>query len=180
MYKRVLITSSLLVLIASPFVSAEEASPSINLTPDELTTISTNCVSTQTTLTRIFSNDVLSRVHLGGEFETISSKYMAPMNSRIALNKLDGVTLTKTTVDFNDKLRQFRERYQTYKETMSHVTQMNCASNPADFFDAVEKARTDRAAVHDSVVSLESLAKQYRTQVSDLRARTLALKRSVK
>lgn len=160
-----------LTLVASPLVSAEDQT-TLMLADDQITAIKTNCVEAQSTLTRVFSNDVLTRVHLGGEYDTISGKFMAPMNSRIALNKLDGVALAKTTLDFNNKLTDFREAYQQYKETMTKLTQMKCVDQPVAFYDSLTIARTDRAKVHDCVLSLNSLAKQYQTQVRELKAKT--------
>src|SRR4051812_38508816 len=98
MYKRLVIGSVLLAVIASPFVYADQAD---DLTSSQIAVVKANCLSAQSTLNRIHANDALSRVHLGQEYETISTKFMAPMNSRIALAKLDNVELTRTTVDFN-------------------------------------------------------------------------------
>ncbi len=173
MYKRVFpVVVLLLVSVVSPVVRAEDQT-SLLLTDEQISVIRANCVDVQSTLTRVFSSDVLARVHLGGEYDTISSKFMAPMNSRIALNKLDGVALSKTTVEFNNKLDEFRGAYQQYKDTMTQVTQMKCTDQPVAFYDTVSVARMRRAAVHDTVASLNSLAKQYQTQVGVLRAKVL-------
>ena len=174
MYKR-LIPAMVLVLVsvASPVVRAEDQS-SLMLSDGQIMAIKQNCVDVQSALSRVFSNDVLSRVHLGGEYDAISGKYMAPMNSRVALNKLDGVSLSKTTVDFNTKLDEFRTLYQQYKETMARATSMKCVDQPVTFYDTITLARSHRAAVHDCVVTLNSLAKQYQTQVAELRTKTLS------
>ena len=90
------------------------------LTERQLNLVRSNCATTKTVLERIRANDALVRINLGREYDTISTKLMAPMNSRIALNKLNGIDLTKTTVDFDHQIGQFRNSYQRYEQIMSH------------------------------------------------------------
>lgn len=173
MYARLVsVAIAILALVVGPVARAEDQA-SLMLTDDQITSIRSNCVDVQSTLTRVFSNDVLSRVHLGGEYDTISGKLMAPMNSRIALNKLDGVALAKTTLDFNTRLDTFRAQYQQYKDKMTKLTQMKCVDQSVTFYDTLSIARANRAMVHDSVLALNSLAKQYQTQVRELKAKTV-------
>lgn len=179
MYKQ--IATALMILFASvtgPVVHAEGGDVSLMLNDEQIAIIRTNCVDTQAMLTRIFSNDILARVHLGGEYDTISSKYMAPMNSRIALNKLDGVALTKTSVEFNNHTETFRSRYQTYKDTMSQLASMKCKDQPVNFYDELTQARSQRAALHESVVTLNTLAKQYSAQVDELKVKLSSAQKS--
>ncbi len=167
MYKSLVIGSVLLAVITSPFVYADNQST--NLTSAQVAVVKANCLSAQSTLNRIHANDALSRVHLGQEYETISTKFMAPMNSRIALAKLDNVDLTKTTVDFNTKLSNFRDLYKQYEQTMLHTLQVKCTEQPEDFYSSLIQAQTDRQAVRQSVAGLAGLVTQYRQQVDGLR-----------
>ena len=172
MYKRLLIGSVLLAVISSPFVYADDQAE--NLTGSQVTIIKANCLGVQSTLNRIHANDALSRVHLGQEYETISTKFMAPMNSRIALAKLDNVDLTKTTVDFNAKLNDFRDLYKQYEQTMLHTIQLKCTNQPEEFYSSLMQAQTDRQAVRQSVAGLASLVTQYKQQVDGLRSQAIA------
>lgn len=162
-----IISVAFLVLITGPFASAEGGT-SLILTDAQVSAIRANCSAVQSTLTRIHTNDALNRVHLGQEYETISSKFMAPMNSRVALAKLDGVELAKTTVTFNQKLTEFRSAYQEYEQTLLRALQLKCSDQPVAFFDTVVLAQQDRAEVRDSVVELSKLVTQYSTQVKAL------------
>lgn len=169
MKRLTLIAASLLVLFTGPVALAQE-DPSLTLTDEQVAYIKANCVSVQSTLTRIHTNDALSRVHLGREYETISSKFMAPMNSRVALAKFNGVELVKTTVAFNDKLDDFRTAYQQYEQTLIKAMQMKCADQPVAFFDTVVLAQQYRGNVRDTVNTLGELTTQYSDQVKALRA----------
>lgn len=178
MYKRVTIfIATVLVVFTGPLVSAESGTSSI-LSDAQITSIRGNCVSVQATLSRIHTNDALSRVHLGQEYETISSKFMAPMNSRVALAKLDGVDMAKTTVDFNTRLDEFRSAYQQYEQTLLKSIQMKCTDKPVAFFDSVVLAQQYRAEVRDKVVVLGDLVVQYRGQASTLRAQVVSGKQT--
>jgi hypothetical protein len=172
MYKRLLIGSVLLAVISSPFVYADDQTA--NLTSSQIAIIKANCLSVQSTLNQIHANDALSRVHLGQEYETISTKFMAPMNSRIALTKLDNVDLTKTTVDFNAKLNEFRDLYKQYEQTMLHTIQIKCTDQPEEFYSSLAQAQTDRQSVRESVVGLATLVNQYKQQVDGLRKQAIA------
>jgi hypothetical protein len=125
-------------------------------------------------LRQIHANDALSRVHLGQEYETISTKFMAPMNSRIALAKLDNVDLTKTTVDFNSKLNDFRNLYKQYEQTMLHTIQIKCTTQPEEFYSSLAQAQGDRQAVRQSVAGLAGLVTQYKQQVDGLRTQAIS------
>ena len=166
------IVAAVLVLFAGPVVSAQ-GETSLILTDTQVGLIKANCIGVQSTLTRIHTNDALSRVNLGREYETISSKFMAPMNSRVALAKLDSVEMVKTTVAFNDKLDEFRSAYQQYEQTLLKAIQTKCKDQPVAFFDTVVLAQQYRDEVRQKVVALGELTTQYSTQVKALRSKAV-------
>lgn len=146
---------------------AEDATAT--LTDNDLATIRRNCIAIQTTLNRIHESDALARVNLGQQYETISTKLMAPLNSRVALNRLDGVALTQTTVRFDNKLNEFRTLYQQYEQTLLRAIQLKCTDQPVTFYDTLNLARTHRAAVREAVVELSGLVTQYGDHVQTLK-----------
>lgn len=166
-----MLIAACLVLLVSPIVRAEDSAP-VMLTDGQLTALRANCAGIQSTLTRIQSNDMLTRVSLGREYEAISTRLMAPMNSRIALAKLDSVSITQTTVDFDDQIESFHATYQQYAETMSRILQVQCTEQPVEFYDTLTQLRKYRAEAHASVDRLSELVKQYRTQLDAVRAQS--------
>jgi len=177
MYKRLIIGITSLVVLSSPFAYADNQSVSLTSSQEDL--IKANCLGVQSTLNRIHANDALSRVHLGQEYETISTKLMAPMNSRVALAKLDGVDMARTTVDFNNKLDEFRSLYQQYEQTMFSAIQMKCVTQPANFYGTLMQAQTQRASVRASVVELGNLVTQYQQEVATVRTQALTPEQQV-
>ena len=158
---------ALVYVACAPTVSAEGPTMTL-LTERQLNLVRNNCATTKTVLERIRANDALVRINLGREYDAISTKLMAPMNSRIALNKLNGIDLTKTTIDFDHQIGQFRNSYQRYEQIMSHIAQTDCQDKPADFYMDIERARYYRGDVRKAVVELEKLIKQYSSQIDKL------------
>ena len=167
MKRSLIILCALVYVSCAPTVSAEGPTMTL-LTERQLDLVRSNCATTKTVLERIRANDALVRINLGREYDAISTKLMAPMNSRIALNKLNGIDLTKTTVDFDHQIGQFRNSYQRYEQIMSHIAQTDCQDKPADFYMDIERARYYRGDVRKAVVELEKLIKQYRSQIDKL------------
>ncbi len=175
MYRLIVSIVAGLVLISGPLVHAEDQSMILN--DDQIALIKTNCTDVQSSLGRVHASDALTRVNLGQRYETISTKLMAPLNSRMALNRLDNVDMTKTTADFNAELDNFRTLYQQYEQTMLRAIQINCVDQPVTFYDTINLARNHRAAVHDSVMKMSDLLKQYGSQFELFKSDTLSHKK---
>lgn len=158
------------LILGGPIARAVDESA--NLNDSEIVAIRRNCVEVQKTLTRIHSSDALVRVNLGQQYEIISTKLMAPMNSRVALNRLNGVALAQTTVDFNSKLESFRSHYQQYEQVLLRSIQIKCTDQPVAFYDLLEEARMHRSAVRQAIVSLSDLTVRYGNQAAELRQST--------
>ncbi len=162
--KKILL-SLLLASLLVPGPVAHAQGQEISLTDEQLSLVAQNCISAQGIIERIRSNDALMRRNLGYQYESIATKLMAPMNSRIALNGLDGVELQKTTIDFNTALDAFRKVYISHDQAQERVLQINCRKNPGDFYAAVSEARQYRRGVSDAVTRLQELIAQYRKQI---------------
>lgn len=165
MLRKSIIFISLVSLVAvSPMVRADA-------TPDaSLDLIRKNCVLIQSNLARLHASDALARVYLGREYETILTKLMTPMNSRVALNKFDGSDMIRTTSDFNTMLAQFRSVYQQYDESMTSLSQVKCQTQPDVLLTTLAKVRNNRQATRDTVMSLSALTEQYRNELQTLKS----------
>lgn len=172
MQKISLIIVAMVVTLTGGVATAQEQSPLI-LDDAQISHIRTRCVDVQSFLSRLRANDGLRRVNLGQQYETISTRLMAPMNSRIALNKLDGVELTQTAVDFNTKLDVFRESYRDYEKALTSTIDMKCKDQPVTFYDSVMTARTKRVAVKQSMAELSALLQQYNSQFDQFTQKAL-------
>jgi len=148
--------------------SADDQAP---MTEAHIARIRSNCIDAQATLNRLHTSDALQRVNQGQLYESISTKLMAPFNSRVALARLDGVTLVSLATTYDQQLAAFRTNYQQYEEGISSLLNMNCTNQPVAFYDAVADVRTKRQIVHDNVVSLQKTVQDYQNAFEDFAKR---------
>ncbi len=151
----------ILTLVMPQFASA--LSSRTVLDDNQIEQIRNNCSITQATLSRVHISDALIRVNLGRQYEALSTKLMAPFNSRAALNKLDATNLVGTTTKYENALNNFRTEYQAYEQTVSKALQIDCKNNPASFHETVAEAQEKRKRVSSSVAELNKLIAEYRT-----------------
>jgi hypothetical protein len=132
------------------------------MTEEHIARIKANCVEAKSTMNRLHASDALLRVNRGQLFESISTKLMAPFNSRVAINQLDSGKLVSITSVYGKELDGFRTDYQQYEEAMSHVLQLDCTKQPVAFYDGVADARKKRDAVHARAEALQKATRDYK------------------
>lgn len=140
-------------------VSAQSDVP---MTEAHIARIRSNCVEAQSQLQQLNVSDALLRVNRGQLYESISTKLMAPFNSRIALAKLDGADLVSSTVEYEKMLNTFRSDYQLYAESLSQTLVIKCKDQPVSFYDSVRSSRDKRSKVAADVVALQALINKYK------------------
>ena len=155
-------------LLASVPLSAHAVTS--GMTEAHIETIRKNCKYAQNSIYRIHMRDALTRVNLGREYETIMTRMMTPMNSRVVLNRLDATSLVGTASSFSDQLDTFRTTYQQYDELVKSVLSINCQNQPVQFYDTLNEAREKRESVGQSVNTLNRLLGDYRSGIDGLRA----------
>lgn len=132
------------------------------------------CSSAQGDLTRLHASDALLRVNQGQALLSISDRLMTPLNSRIALNQLDGGSLTSITSTYVTQFNTFSTDYQQYEEAMSHAMQIDCTKEPVTFYDAVTDARNKRSVVHDDMLALQKSLRDYLAEFDTFSAKVKA------
>lgn len=159
----VLLGCSAAVLVAAG-ISALVQAQSAPMTEAHIQRIKANCVDAQSVLTQLHASDALLRVNRGQLYESISSKLMAPFNSRVALNKFDGSKLVAQSATYENQLNDFRSSYKSYEETMSRTLRINCTNEPVAFYDSVAEARAKRQQVHQTIIALQKTIQNYKTE----------------
>lgn len=169
--KRVITAAIVATLLVSP--QAAWAVDPTELTNDRIEYIRNNCGDTQTALGGIRATDKVAYINIGQQLDTLSNRLMVPMNSRVALNKLDGVALAKTTVDFNAEIKKFQSLYREYEQSVETTVGMGCYNQPVEFYDNLTALLQKRAQVRASLEKLSLLVAQYRTNVEAVRDQAL-------
>jgi hypothetical protein len=135
-----------------------------DLSDMQLARIRNNCVEAQSTLRQLRASDALLRVNRGQLYELISTKLMAPLNSRISLSKLDGVNLMSTSLGYDRTLNDFRSSYKAYDTAISRTIAIECMAHPEDFYQSLVIARNKRTVVHENVLKLQKAIQQYQVE----------------
>lgn len=169
--KRALAIVMIGLLVASP--KSVFAIDQVQLTNDQIEYIRNNCGDTQTAIGGIRATDRVAYINLTQQLDTLSNRLMAPMNSRVALNKLDGVALTKITVGFNTEIKQFKELYREYEQSIDATTAMGCYNQPVEFYDNLTSLLKKRAAVRGSLDKLTAMTALYRSEVETVQKQAL-------
>ncbi len=156
------LTLVLTMLIGFGFASVQAVDKGlVVLTESQIETISNRCLASKVVLDKLHSTDALLRVNLGQQYENISARLMAPLNSRIALNSYDGIDLARTTVDFNEALDEFRSEYRLYESSVDAALNIDCRKQPVEYYAAIENARQRRADLHSATDRVNQLTKEY-------------------
>lgn len=132
--------------------------------------IAMNCASAKASLERLHRSDAALRVNRGQLYESISTKLMARLNSRVALNRLDGTELVSTAADYERALTTFRQDYRAYEEQLSGVLKINCITEPELFYYGVLEARSARSVVNQSIWQLHAYIDEYQQAFDQFQA----------
>ena len=132
------------------------------MTEAHIERIRANCQTARSALSRVHASDGVLRVNLGPLYESISTKLMAPFNSRVALNKYDGAQLVELTSQYEKQLNEFRADYKVYEESMSRTLRINCQNEPVAFYDSVAETREKRQLVNQRTVQLQKTIQDYK------------------
>lgn len=151
------------LVLTGTHVAAQTAEAPL-MTEEHIERIRNNCVKAQSTLGRLHASDALLRVNRGQLYESMSTKLMTPLNSRIALNSLDSLRLPAIASRYDQQLTNFRQTYQQYEESMSKTLKINCKNQPVAFYDSVDETRTKRELTHQSALELHKIIQEYKAE----------------
>lgn len=164
--KRYLVAAAVMtgILSGSFLISSRAQAIDTPMTEAHIARIRAHCVEAQSQLRQLHASDALLRVNRGQLYELISTKLMAPLNSRIALNRLGGASLVSTTAKYEKELAAFRLAYKEYEEAMTGALEIKCTDQPVTFYDRVKDARGKRKKVNETTTALHKTIKQYKTE----------------
>lgn len=156
------IAGSMLAASLIALLNVQVFAQSAPMTEAHIERIRANCVEAQSTLTQLHASDALLRVNRGQVYESITTKLMAPFNSRVSLSKLDGSGLGGLTATYEQQLGEFRTNYKSYEESMTKTLRINCTNQPVAFYDSVTDTRVKRQLVYDSTQALQKTIQDYK------------------
>lgn len=144
----------------------------INIETEEnnatITSLQENCDTIKTTLRRIHTNDALLRVNMGQMYSGLSSQFMARLNSRLTLNRINSTELVDITGRFENQRTEFASAYTNYESALSSLIGIDCRSQPVKFYAALLNARDERANLAGTVQSMNGYIRDYQVGVEKM------------
>ena len=130
--------------------------------------ISDHCESIRNSLKAIQKNDAKARVHLGGRYETILSRFLVPLNVRLVENNLPSADLVENQNDFADTKVVFTNDYIEYQQNLEELVAMDCKNQPAEFYEKLVKVRQKRKTMEQDVMKMRTLITKQINVVNNL------------
>lgn len=131
-----------------------------------LAAVAANCADIKNTLAQLQRADSRTRIYLGTSYETISGRFITPLNLRLERNNQPSAPLLAIQSEFLTALADFRLTYTDYMRDLEALISIDCSSQPKDFYSHLETTRTKRAALQSVTQKLNTLAgEQYQAVV---------------
>jgi hypothetical protein len=127
-----------------------------------------NCSSIKTRLKQIQTGDASVRVVLGQNYESMLTKLMDAMNSRLAANRLNSGELSTIAADFSKNLGYFRKNYISYDQKIDELRATKCEKSPQKFYEQLESARKLRAELRFNYDKLDELIDRYQIELDSV------------
>lgn len=157
------IVASLVVFIAAAgvLVGSQAGAQTAPMTDEHIQRIKDNCQAAERTLAQIKISDTQLRVNRVQLYIWISTKLMASMNGRLALNKLDGSKLVSITADHDRTKNMLVARFMQYDDQLAATIRIDCQAHPVEFYESVRKARELRQQVHQATQTMTQHIQDY-------------------
>ncbi len=131
--------------------------------------ISTNCSSIKLQLKRIQKDDARNRVHLGAQYESISTNLMMNLNLRLVKNNRASAEIAEQQTTFMSERDRFKNDYIGYSQELEELINIDCKSEPQKFYTQLQKTRRKREDIDASVKRLNEIIAKHRQSVEDLK-----------
>lgn len=149
-----------LLLIVQP--AAAETMPGAAPVLDRL---QAQCDTVRSHLSRLHSSDALLRVNVGQVYNNISSRLMARLNGRLALNKIDSTELVRLASAFERERVSFSGRYSEYEAELAQLLKIDCRTQVTDFQSRLGLVRDARHKLAATTRQLKETAMAYGAEV---------------
>ena len=137
--------------------SASDAQTKTKLSSTKRDNISENCSSIRQSLKLLQRSDARARTYFGAIYETVSSKYITPLNLRLVKNNLSSVSLINIQSAISTARTNFNADYIDYSKSLEELIAIDCRLDPEHFYEQLEKTREKREVLSDDVKTMNTL-----------------------
>lgn len=160
LYYIILLVFCLVLQGSSNFTSA--------ISKEQETAIKTHCDSIKEKLHEIQKEDSKIRVHLGGHYEAILTRFITPLNIRLVENNLSTASLVENQNNFAETKSVFANDFINYQKNLEELVGMNCKENPEEFYTKLEKVRQKRKIMNQDILKMRSLISSHVKYVNEI------------
>ncbi|MBQ6127920.1 hypothetical protein IJI69_04540 [Candidatus Saccharibacteria bacterium] len=146
------------------------AHPASAISEEQKGAIVQNCASIKQSLRTLQRTDARSRSYLGSAYETILSKFIAPLNLRLINTNQPNANLTTIHSSIIDTRKNFITEYTTYSQALEDLVASDCYNHPEEFYDKLLDTKKKRANVSTTTTNLRNLLSEYLTGVRKLKS----------
>ncbi|MBQ3263819.1 hypothetical protein IJH06_01775 [Candidatus Saccharibacteria bacterium] len=119
------------------------------------------CNAVKNALRVVQREDSRVRFYLGRYYETILTKFVTPLNTRLAANTMLSTEFTANQNDLAKTRANFVIDYIEYQKGLEELATMDCQDNPSGFYAKLTRVRERRAVVADDVVRMQDLIDEH-------------------
>lgn len=130
--------------------------------------ISTHCEAIKESLRAVQKNDARARVHLGGRYETILSRFIMPLNVRLVENNLSNADLVEDQNNFATTKTTFVNDYISYQQGLEELVNIDCKNEPSEFYKKLVIVRQKRKTMEQDVLKMRNLISRNMKLVKDV------------
>ena len=146
------------------------AHPASAISEEQKGAIVQNCASIKQSLRTLQRTDARPRSYLGSAYETILSKFIAPLNLRLINTNQPNANLTTIHSSIIDTRKNFITEYTTYSQALEDLVASDCYNHPEEFYDKLLDTKKKRANVSTTTTNLRNLLSEYLTGVRKLKS----------
>jgi predicted nucleic acid-binding Zn-ribbon protein len=132
-----------------------------------LDSVSQNCSSIKLQLQRTQKEDSRLRVHLGSQYETISTNLMQNLNIRLVRNNLSNPNLAEQQIQFASERDRFKEEFTAYSQELDKLIKIDCRNEPQKFYEKLQTVRAKREGVYKTTQRLRTITATHHETVND-------------
>lgn len=155
MNNKLLIALASLTLATAIIAPASAAEP--KLTKEQSAQLSETCGTIRQNLKNLQRTDSRTRTYFGAIYETVSTKFLKPMNLRLVNNDLSNSDLIDVQTSLASARTDFSDDFITYSKSLEELIAIDCRLEPDHFYQKLLETREKRARVAADVKTLNNL-----------------------
>lgn len=124
--------------------------------------VSFDCTILRDNLKTIHENDGVTRVNIGQNYESLLTKLMIPLNTKLTQELYDNSELVGITSKYNDALNEFKDDYKTYEDKFKLFLRKDCNQGETTaYYKGLQEVKKLRIKTFESNQKLRDLVNDY-------------------